>query len=240
MNTAVGPPVPNTCFEIIMDAMVDAGKLGEGDEPNSEQLTTNMRRLNKLIMYLCTQGIKLFIQEDLPLTLTVGKGLYTMGPGGDINIAKPRRVIEAYYVDNNQARRPLILMSRQEWDTLSTTTNQGTTTSVYPDKQLNFININLWLVPDATAVTGTVHLITDMQVGNFVQVTDTMAFPPEWALALEWGLANQLSTGQPQAVIDRCEKWATFYQSELEDWDVEDASTSFQMDTRFYVQRRFK
>lgn len=243
MGIASAAPVAETCEQIITDAMFDAGLLGRGEEPDSEDFATHMRRLNKLVNYLQTKGLKLWMQEDYSLTapiLQAGVGQYQLGPAGNVPMTKPRRVIEGYYSDSNQDRRPLILMSRNEWDTLSTITSQGTITAFYPDKQQLSVNVNLWLVPDITAASGTVHLILDTQVGNFAQITDTMAFPPEWALTLEWGLANQLSTGQPASVIERCAMNAAFYQSELEDWDVEDASTSFQPDTRGqFVGRRF-
>jgi hypothetical protein len=247
MTTANAAPAPATCIEIMNDAYLDAGLIGQGDTLNSEQQAVGMRRLNKLVNYLQTKGQKLFVQFDYGLAapiLAVGVGgqgnPYTFGPGGLISMTKPRRVVEAYYTDNNQVRRPLIMMSRNEWDTLSTTTSQGTITSYYVDKQLSTLNVYLWEVPDAQGVTGIVHLILDLQIGNFAQVNDAMAFPPEWALTLEWGLAHQLSTGQPQAVIERCKENAAFYQYELENWDQEDASVFFQPDSLgLFTGRRF-
>jgi hypothetical protein len=155
-------------------------------------------------------------------------------------MAKPRRIIEAYYTDSSQVRRPLILMGRMEWDNLSTTTQQGTIVQYYVDKQLLTLNLYLWLIPDAQAASGAVHCIIDQQIPNFSAVTDQMAFPPEWSLTLEWGLAHQLSTGQPQAIIDRCKENWMFFENELVDWDVEDASTRFEPDQRGrFVGRRF-
>jgi hypothetical protein len=61
-----------------------------------------------------------------------------------------------------------------------------------------------------------------------------MNFPIEWALALEWGLADQIKTGQPLAVQANASQMATKYQAALEDWDVEDADTSIQPDQRTY------
>jgi hypothetical protein len=47
-----------------------------------------------------------------------------------------------------------------------------------------------------------------------------------------WVLASQICTRQPQKVIDRCEKMATQFLEDLENWDVEDADTRFTPDTR--------
>lgn len=233
MTVAQTSPKPGTAYEVIRDAYQDAGLLGEGDEPNSEAIVTAKRRLNKLINYLQTRGIKLWVQEDIAICPVEGVRQYQLGPTGNVPMLKPRRVIEAYYSDGfAENRRPLIMMSRNEWNSLSTINTLGTITSFYVDKQQDSIKINLWLIPDAIAAMGQVHLIVDQQIGNFNQITDEMNFPPEWALCLEWGLAAQLCTGQPSEIVQRCTQNAMFFQTELENWDVEDASTFFQPDPR--------
>lgn len=247
---ASSAPQNMTCMLIMQDAYFDAGLIGEGDDLSSEQIVAGMRRLNKYCNYLQTKGLKLFVEQDYSLQapiLQVGVSQYQFGPvqpvssAGWIQITKPRRVIEGYAIDqNSQARRPILPLSRNEWDFLSTTTQPGTINNYYVDKQLINLVVNLWLTPDTYAVGGQLHLILDLQVGNFAQVTDTMAFPAEWGLTLEWGLAHQLSTGQPPAIVERCRDNMQFYQEELENWDVEDASTSFQPDQRGqFVGRRF-
>lgn len=239
----VQAPVPSTCYQIIQDAMVDAGKLGQGREPNGEQLAENMRRLNKYVNYLQTQGAMLWVQEDLALVapvLQAGVSAYPIGVGGVTTspmlspVAKPRRIIEAYYVDPSatQTRRPLGIVARNDWDTFSNTLQQGTIVSVYPDKQLNVIICNLWQTPNAQAALGQVHLICDLQIPNFSQLTDAMFFPSEWALTLEWGLADQICTGMPQEIVDRCAQKSALYEAALVGWDQEDGSTTFQPDPR--------
>ena len=59
-----------------------------------------------------------------------------------------------------------------------------------------------------------------------------MNFPIEWRIALRWGLADELATGQPQSIMDRCQQRAISYRTMLEDWDVEDAPTRFTPDSR--------
>lgn len=249
-HIADSPPQAMTCLLIMQDAYFDAGLIGEGDELNSEQITVGMRRLNKYCNYLQTKGLKLFVEEDYSLQapiLQTGVSRYEFGPvqprsqQGWIQITKPRRVIEGYAIDQmSQARRPILPLSRNEWDFLSTTTQPGTINNYYVDKRLINMVVNLWLTPDDYAAGGQIHLILDLQIGNFAQVTDTMAFPAEWGLTLEWGLAHQLCTGQPPAIVERCTQNMQFYQEELENWDVEDASTKFEPDQRGqFVGRRF-
>ena len=50
-------PNSNTPISIISDAYFDAGLLQEGQAPNSEQITSGMRKLQDLINLLQTQGL---------------------------------------------------------------------------------------------------------------------------------------------------------------------------------------
>jgi hypothetical protein len=136
------------------------------------------------------------------------------------------------------------MISRNEWDTLSTKTTvvgqRGSVNSFFVDKQVATMNVYFWLTPDAVAATGTAHILLQQQQPNVVGLNDTMIFGPEWFIALAWGLAHEVATGQPQSVIDRCAQMSDGYRRALEDWDVEDASTLFQPDPRTqYVGNRF-
>ena len=229
----------SNAYGIICDAMMDVGKLRAGDEPDSETLANNMRRLNKLINYYMTQGLKLWLIEDLALTLvppistTVGVPLYTLGPSGTVVMQKPLRVIGGYYLDIYNNQRPLIPMSYTEYKTLSNVVQPGSISSYAVDKQQSTLNVYLWNAPDAfTCSNGSAHLLIEQSVTNFTGLTDQMNFPIEWALLLEWGLADQISTGQPQTVIARAAAMSQKYQDAAEDWDVEDADTMFQPDQR--------
>jgi hypothetical protein len=225
-------PNTNIPYTIINDAYFDAGLTQEGQAPNSEQIVMGMRKLTDIVNLWQTQGLKLWLLEDTTVALTAGQGTYTLGPAGTQVMVKPLRVIEAYYQDVNAVRRPLVPLSWNDWSRLSQVTNTGQINSYFVDKQQAQLSVFFWLVPDATAATGAAHLVLEKQVTNFVSVTETMNFPIEWRIALRWGLADELATGQPQAIMDRCMQRAQAYRAMLEDWDVEDAPTRFTPDSR--------
>lgn len=225
-------PADNTPISIISDAYQDAGLIQQGDTPTSEQIVQGMRRLTDLINLWQTQGLKLWLNVDTSVTLTAGVGTYRFGPGYDVDMTKPLRVIEAYYRDLNGIRRPLVPLSWDDYIRLSQVTTTGAINSYFVNKQQSYLSVFFWLIPDATAATGTAHLLFQTQVTNFISVTETMNFPVEWRIALRWGLADELATGQPQAIMDRCQQRAITYRTMLEDWDVEDAPTSFAPDQR--------
>ncbi len=235
--------VSNNAYGIIHDAMVDAGYLQEGDIPNSSQLATNMRRLNDLINLWQTQGLKLFLQEDVIVPLVVGQTKYVIGPTGpDLVMAKPMRILQGFILNTSNVRRPLVLISRDEWERLSQVSgNNGTINSFFVDKQAAAINLNVWPPPDATEVLNTASFLMQIQAPNPLSLTDSVGFPQEWRMALRWGLADDIATGQPEAIMNRCQQRALGYRQALEAWDVEDAPTFFNVDSRFYQHAgRFK
>jgi hypothetical protein len=230
------PATYNTPYRVIRTAMEDCGLIEDGADPSGEQLAKYMNRLNDLFQSLQVRpGLKLWLNNDLAVQLTQGTNLYTLGTSGTVVMTRPMRIIEGYFYDiNAKTRRPLISLARTDWDTLSVTSTQGSITNYFTDKQQNTLNVYVWLTPDSYSATlgSGVHLIIQQQVAGLVSLNDSMNFPIEWFNTLHWMLAQEICTGQPQAVIARCNQMAAYWLQILEDWDVEDASTSFAPDQR--------
>jgi len=237
------PATDNTGYSIISGAMSKACLLPAGDDPDSEEIARHSRTLNQLINFIQTRGIRLWLLQDTSVTLAAGQGLYTFGPSGTVVMPRPMQVEDQYYLyaaGQGSTRRPVFKISRQQWDQLSVTTQQGPITQIFVDPQQYSLNVNCWLVPDANEATGTLHLVFRNQVTNFVGITDKMNFPVEWALTLEWGLSKEICQGQSPEIISRCDGMAAYYLQALEEWDAEqDTSILPQPDQRLFNRRRF-
>lgn len=237
------PATENTAYSIISGAMWKACLLPSGEDPTGEFIAKYTRTLNQLINFIMTQGIRLWVHQDTPVTLIAGTSLYTFGPTGTVVMTKPTQVVDQYYLypaSQGATRRPVFRISRQEWDMLSTTSQNGPITQIFVDPQQSTLNVNTWLTPDANEATGTLHLVLRSQVTNFVGFTDAMNFPIEWALCLEWGLSTQINMGQPQSVINRCDTMYAYFLQKLEEWDAEhETSIKLQPDQRMLRSNRF-
>lgn len=240
-------PSINTPNGIICDAMRDAGLLQDMDEPSSEQYAQYLRRLRDVINTCQTSGLKLWVNEDIPVPLVAGTAAYTFKPSGTVDMTKPLRVLEGYYLfTTTNVRRPLTSMSLRDYWTLgqagTLTANRGTVSQYLVEKQATQLKVTFWLCPDSTeADNGSIHLLMQTQITNPTNLTETMNFPEEWRMYLHWGLADEISTGQPPAIVARCAQKAEYYRAILENWDVEDASTSFAPDPRMaYGNNSFK
>ena len=226
-------PADNTPIGVITDAYEDAGWIQQGDSPNPEQIVKGMRRLKDLINVEQVQGVKLWLNVDTEVTLREDVGTYVFGPllaGATVDMTKPLRVLEAYYKDSSEVRRPLTVLAWDDYVRLSQVNQTGQINSYFVNKKQSVLSVFFWLIPDATAATGAAHLVFQVQVTNFTNLTETLNFPLEWRMFLRWGLADELATGQPKAIMDRCQQRALYYKDILEGWDVEDAPTRFTPD----------
>lgn len=244
---ATGTSVSNTAYGIINDAMVDAGLLSSGQRPSSDQVANYLRRLNDIINLWQTYGLKLFLQQEVSFPLVAGTGLYQFGPTvitpPGIVMPKPSRVLQGYVlIANNGVRRPLVCLSVDEWERLGQVTgNQGAINSYMVRKYATYLEVDLWLIPDITEALNTCVLLMQLQPTGPIFISDTTSFPQEWRIALRWALADDICTGQPQVIMDRCSRNAQMYREQLDGWDVEDAPTYFAIDQRMQVGTgRFK
>lgn len=234
------PASLHTPLRIIPQALRDAGRLQMGSTPSGEVFADCMSRLSDIINTWQTQGVKLWLNSIQSLTLTAGVATYTLGPAGAITSIKPSRVIAGWYVFPSKVRYPLNALAWESYYGLGNTTNVGAVNSYFADKQAGNIVIKLWQVPDATAALGTVELQVQRQATAPIELDETLSFPTEWAMALRWALADDLATGQPALIMDRCERKATMYRTMLEDWDVEDTPTRFAASYQFTNPSSFR
>jgi len=262
-----GDPFAQTATYAIELAMRDAGLLDKMDEPDSEDYRQYLGRLNMMINFEQTQGLKLFLQEDVSFVPILGQQRYAWGPGGDITMPRPTRIIAGYFtfptntvgeviqtdagitiqtdsglsittsgggapLSNIQVRFPLYQLSRDEWNNLGVLNAPGLTNSFFVDKQQFYLNLWLWLNPDAFTSQATVTFTTQVQVNQAISITDQMNFPIEWFQWMHWALACEIDQGQPMAIQAKNESMRDSYHEKLVDFDVEDTSTYIQADPR--------
>ena len=227
-----GPASFNTPLRMIKQALADSGRLQIGETPNGEVLADALGRLSDLINTLQTQGIKLWLNQLQSVTLVAGTSTYTFGPGGALMTVKPLRVVEGWYRDAAGIQRGLTPLSWNEYQGLGSPLASGSVSGYFVDKQATNLVVKFWQVPDVTAALGTAQLLLQVQATTPTTLTEEISFPQEWYMALRWSLADELSTGQAPAIMERCAGKAAFYRRLLEDWDVEDPSTRFQMNSQ--------
>lgn len=221
----------NTAYGIIADAYHDAGMLAETVEPNSDQLIKGLRYLCDVINYVQLKGVKLFLTSEVTVDLVTGTASYTVNPTVGLVPTKHLSVLQGYVQETN-SRRPLIQVSHKEWMELPTALVpvNGTVTKFWVDKQTTSMLVYFWPSPDATDAAFNAIMLVRGQAVNPINLEANVSFPQEWRLSLRWLLADELCTGQPAEIMNRCRGKAKEYREALEDFDVEDGSVTFSAD----------
>lgn len=219
----------NTPQKLIRSAMLNARLLQEGDDPTGEDYANYLVRLNDLVALWQTLGIKLWTTSVQTVPLVAGTNSYVVGPGGAVNITKPLLITEAFYQDpGSNTPRSLIRIAWSDFYALDQTT-QGSINSFFVDQQQGQFVLWVWQTPTANQVTGTLKILVRTAISQWQSMDDSFTFPPEWSLALQWALAEEICTGQPLPVQQRCQLKAEIYRNELESWDREWTPISFSM-----------
>lgn len=223
---------PATFFQaerLIRQALYDVGRLNAGGTPSDSLYEDCLQRLTDLIAHYQTRGCKLWLNSLLPITLTAGLKTYSLGPAGAVISEKPLRILEGWYViTSNGSRRPLDPLSWNTYYGLGNVTVPGEVTGYFVDKQRDNLVVHFWSTPSASAASnGTVELLAQRYYSGPVEVTQAVLFPPEWYLALRWGLADELATSAPAVLAQRAALRAREFLADLEAWDVEDAPVRF-------------
>jgi len=226
-----------TAGAIVQKAYEDAGLCALGQVINAGQLARGIERLNDIINLWATQGLKLWLQQPVTVPLVATQGTYSLGPGGDVDMTKPLSILQGTYITQQLVRQPLVVMSRDEYTRLSQIQNVfGSINSYFTNKEVTRLLVTFWNFPSVQAATGTCEVLCRLSAPNVVLSADTAGFPPEWTIGLRWALADEVCVGQPDAVQARCAQRAGAYREALEGFDVEDAPTYFQPDSRNQYQ----
>jgi hypothetical protein len=92
-----GDPLSTSAAAVIEFAMRNCLLIDKLEQPDSDDYRQYMPRLNGLINFEQTQGLKLWLQENISFTPVVGQQAYAWGPTGDITMPRPTRIIEGFF-----------------------------------------------------------------------------------------------------------------------------------------------
>lgn len=210
-----------------------------GITPDASTLSNAAQALNVVIKSWQTQGIKLWTVENYVIPLTATKNAYVISPSGpDLVQDKPLKVIQAWMRNigvTPNIDTPLLPISRQEYNVLGSKNSSGMVNSYWYEPGTISGTVTVFLTPDtSTATNYQLYLVGQRPLNDILLSTDIPDFPNEWMQALVWGLADELAIeyGVNTNVRNEISMKANKYRTELEGWDVENASTYFTPDMR--------
>ena len=220
-----------------------------GLSPTTTERTNALEALNFLVTSWQADGLQVWCQKTQTITLVAGQASYTVGPGGDINIARPTQISQAWLratTGTQPVDIPLNLIDRATYNALSVKTTQGSSNQLFYEPAYDLPAGNsgaaakgrfyLWPVPDSSVVANyNLMFVYTRPIQDFNSTTDYLDFPQEWFNAIKWGLAAQIGFeyGVPVEIMDRIRKTAEDEKQRVLGWDTEKDSVFFQIDHRY-------
>lgn len=186
----------STVADLIQDALLELGILDPVETLSAQEANIALRWLNRMIGQWNSEGLMIYTVDRQVFSLTVGQQSYTMGPGGNFNVARPVFVKMAS-VQNPALTQPveiaLQILTDEEWRGMAVKNTPGTfPTCMWANGNVPLNTLYFWPIPQSVYE---VVLYTWGQTSAFSAVTDTVVFPPGYEEAIVTNLAVRLASG---------------------------------------------
>ena len=200
--------ITTTARDLIRRAMILIGSLGVGENPNDQEAEDALMTLNEIIDKWNIESLMITSTESYNVPL-VGKKIYTIGPGGDINVHRPPNgITQAYYnmpTSNLPVSLPIEIISQNQYNEIVLKDLQVTIPNVLyynADYPLGHVFIH------PISSVGNVSLITNNSFDAFESLDAIVDLPPGYLKALRYNLAVELSTEYGRQLDQRIEEMA--------------------------------
>ena len=197
----------DTALTLITDTLLDMGVLANQAQPTAFQTQQALRKLNNLLESWSIEGLLVFGVTGNVLPLVAGKQVYSLGPGGDLDIPYPTNITSAFirntYLPSGQQQDwPLYMYNDSEWENVPFK-NQA---AAWPNWGIWFNStyplVYAYMLPVPTTSQYSVVIWTEDNFGTYTANT-VLALPPGYKRALTTNLFLELAPSYSIAVDDQ-------------------------------------
>ena len=185
--------------DYIASALRLIGALASGESPTAAESNDCLMIFQQLLDSWQAERLNIFqITRSVQIPATL-KQTYTLGLGGDFNIARPPRVQRIGVINQPTAAQPVELdlasLNESQWLAIPVKNTQGALPLEYwNDGSFPLMNINFWPIPSVLVYFALYYWTLLTSPPDFV--TD-IEFPPAYARAIRYNLAVDLMAEFP-------------------------------------------
>lgn len=187
--------------DIIQDALEMLGVYAPGEVISAADENRALTVFNDMLDNWSNLSLVTYARSEQSAVFTPGKYQYTIGPGGDINLPRPIRILDgagcAYLIDASQTVYGMDVITQEEWNQITTrafNTSQLPDTLFY-DPQFPLGVINIFPTP---TVAYTFYFDSLLPFTDAASLASTVSLPPGYNLAMKANLAMELLPYFPQ------------------------------------------
>lgn len=183
-------------LDIIRHAMLDLQAVDAEQPVNATEAQDCLVRLNRMIDTWNGDGLMIFTIAIQDFPLISNKQIYTLGPGGDFNTARPATIDRASIVILSNPSQPLEypipMYSTQNWQEQVPIKNVpgNLPLAVYDDGGSPLRSLTFWPVASDNTLF---RLYPWQQLTQFSDLQTVVSFPPGYLEALQSNLAIRIA-----------------------------------------------
>lgn len=181
-------------IDILNLALKDVGVVGSGQTAAPEDAADALATLNQMLAQWQVDGLKVYTQKSVSFPVT-GATSYTIGPGGNVNRARPDNIEGAFWRSAGSDYPLSVLQSFNDYQLIAQKTLQGSPCMAHyqPTYPLGV----LYVYPAPT--DGEIHIAIAEEFTEYTSVANDLALPKKYELAVRFSLAELLKVSYPEA-----------------------------------------
>lgn len=181
------------------------GEKARGATLDSTEQVECLTELNTFLDSWNLERLMCFTITENTLALTASTESYSIGTGGALNMTRPVKIVDPCFVrDASGYDTPVELISLETYGGI-VDKNSGFTvpTRMYYDAGFSATSTGTLFLYPSPSGSLTLHINSWTQLGSFSTLTQTVAFPPGYQLAIESNFAMHLAAGlvEPSAAL---------------------------------------
>ena len=188
-----------TVLQLIRFSLKQLSVVAQDDDVHANDANTALEVLRMLIGQWNLQGLALYAKTNSLFDLTAGKASYTIGittPASDFVAVRPTKILTAFTRSNLNPSYPIdypvmIVPTEKYWEEMAKSLQTSYPLYLYYNPTYPAGTITLWPIPISTGFQ--LGLSMTQQLTKYAEITDELALPDGYDMALGYALAVKLA-----------------------------------------------
>lgn len=182
--------------DLITSALRMVGVVASGETAPAADVADALVVLNQMIEAWGAESLSIFALNTSTFDFVAGQQAYTLGTGGNFNVARPARINYVSVISNTNPAQPneipIQMLTDEEWQNIPVKLTTSTLpTAVNDDDAFPLRNLSFWPVPSDPSAQARLYLWAALN--QFTDLTTDFTFPPGYMEALKYNLAIRLA-----------------------------------------------
>jgi hypothetical protein len=186
-----------TALDFIKAALRKINVLASGETPTGTEQADALGILNRMLDSWNADRLTVYNTQIQDFPLVANQQVYTLGPNGNFNVARPAKITGASVVllsnPLQPLERPLVIYNNdQEWQEVTLKLIKTTfPEAVYDDDGFPLRSLSFWPIPQEA---DTFRMYSWQPMTAAASLTTVLTNPPGYAEAIEYNLAVRLAS----------------------------------------------